>query len=75
MNFFVVRFGVTRGEFGGVMVRILARNGLAKISMVIPNKSDMPPKPTRKGGLGRDFKIRPNMQRHQVDGLVAMETA
>lgn len=75
MNFFGVRFGDTRGEFGGVMVRILARNSIAKISMVIPNKSDMPPKLTRKGGLGRDYQIRPNMQRHQVDDLVAMETA
>ncbi len=35
---FLVRFGGISGEFGGAMVRILARRSGAKIPMARPNK-------------------------------------
>lgn len=48
---FLVRFGGTSCEFGGVVAGILARHSQTKISMVISNEPNMLPKPTKKGGL------------------------
>lgn len=53
IEFVLVLFGCTSCEFGGVMARIW-RDSLAKISMVIPNEPDIPPKLTKtKDRLGR----------------------
>ena len=50
---FLVRFGgISAGEFGRAMVRILARRSRAKIPMARPNEPDMPPKRTKKVRLG-----------------------
>jgi len=49
---FLVRFGGISGEFGRVMVRILARRSRAKILMARPNEPDIPPKCTKKIRLG-----------------------